>query len=80
MAMSMLRSTMILITEYEPNMSKAQNRVKLLIPVKSNAMRSTRPNDAQKRDCEVSNKLKESLMNFNYLFHNCFIKKNFLKS
>jgi hypothetical protein len=40
-------------------MSKAQNRVKLFIPVKSKAIKSTNPNDAQKRDCEVSNKLKK---------------------
>lgn len=32
MAMSMLSSTMMLMTEYEPNMSNAQKRVKLLIP------------------------------------------------
>lgn len=40
----------MLMTEYEPNMRRAQKRVKLFIPVRSNAIRSTRPNDAQKSD------------------------------
>lgn len=59
MAMSMLSNTMILMTEYEPNMSKAQNRVKPLIPVKSNTLKSTNPKLAQKSDWDVSNKLKK---------------------
>jgi hypothetical protein len=64
MAMSILSSTIMLITLYEPNMRRAQKRVKLLMPVKSNAMRSTSPNDAQKRDCEVSNRLERNLFIF----------------
>lgn len=48
--MSMFRSTIILITEYDPKVNKAQNLVKLLIPVSSKVVRSTRPNDAQKSD------------------------------
>lgn len=58
MAISMLSSTMMLITEYEPKVSSAQNLVKLLMPVSSKVVRSTRPKDAQNRDCDVSNKLK----------------------
>lgn len=48
----------MLITLYDPNINKAQNRVKLLIPCNSNAIKSTKPNDAQNNDCDVSNKLK----------------------
>lgn len=61
MAISMLSSTMMLITEYDPNMRRAQKRVKLLIPCSSNAMRSTRPKPAQNRDCDVSNRLKTDM-------------------
>lgn len=57
MAISMFSSTIMLMTEYEPNMSRAQKRVKLLIPVRSNDMRSTIPKLAQNNDCEVSNRL-----------------------
>lgn len=57
MAISRLRSTMTLITEYEPNMSMAQNRVKEPRPTSSKASNSTSPNEAQNRDCEVSNRL-----------------------
>lgn len=48
---------MMLMTEYDPKVSSAQNRVKLLMPVSSKVVRSTRPKDAQKSDWEVSNKL-----------------------
>lgn len=61
MAINMLRRTIMLIMEYEPNISKPQNLVKLLIPVSSKDCRSTRPKLAQKRDCEVSNKLRENV-------------------
>ena len=54
----MFKSTMMLITEYEPNMRRAQNLVKLLIPVRSKDMRSTIPKLAQNSDCEVSKRLK----------------------
>jgi hypothetical protein len=47
MAMSILSSTMMLITEYEPNIRSAQNRVNDLIPVKSKDTKSTRPKLAQ---------------------------------
>lgn len=40
-------------------MRSAQNRVKLLMPVRSNDIRSTMPKLAQKSDCDVSNKLEE---------------------
>ena len=61
MAISMLRSTIMLITEYEPNMSSAQNRVNDLMPASSNETKSTRPKLAQKSDCEVSNMLQKYL-------------------
>lgn len=53
---------MMLITEYDPNINNAQKRVKLFIPVRSNAVKSTSPKLAQKSDCEVSNKLKVNSM------------------
>lgn len=49
--------TIMLITEYDPNINIAQNLVKLPTPVSSKASNSTRPKEAQKRDWEVSNKL-----------------------
>lgn len=55
MAISMLSKTIMFITEYDPNSSRPQNLVKLLIPVKSNAIKSTRPKPAQKSDWDVSN-------------------------
>lgn len=54
----MFNNTIMLITLYDPNINKAQNRVKLLIPCNSNAIKSTKPNEAQNNDCDVSNKLK----------------------
>lgn len=57
MAMSMFSKTIMLITEYDPNSKRPQNLVKLLIPVRSNAIKSTRPKPAQKSDCDVSNML-----------------------
>jgi hypothetical protein len=57
MAMSMLRRTMTLMRQYEPNIRRAQNRVKPLIPVNSKTSNSTNPKLAQKSDCDVSNKL-----------------------
>lgn len=53
----MFNNTIIFITLYDPNINIAQKRVKLLIPSNSNAIKSTKPNDAQNSDCEVSNKL-----------------------
>lgn len=50
------------MTEYEPNMRRAQKRVKLFIPVRSNAIKSTRPKDAQKSDCDVSKRLNKILV------------------
>lgn len=38
-------------------MSRAQNRVKLLMPAKSKDTKSTKPKEAQKSDCEVSKRL-----------------------
>jgi len=57
MAMSMFSKTIMLHTEYEPNMSKAQNRVNSLIPVNSKSDKDTRPKEAQNKDWEVSNRL-----------------------
>lgn len=57
MAINIFSSTIMLMTLYEPNINMAQNRVKLLIPCSSNAIKSTSPNDAQNSDCDVSNKL-----------------------
>lgn len=65
MAINMLSSTITLITEYEPNISSAQNLVKLLIPVNSNDIRSIKPKLAQKRDCDVSNKLLKVMCKYN---------------
>lgn len=48
-----------MITLYDPNISKAQNRVNPLMPAKSNDTKSTRPKDAQKRDCDVSKRLRK---------------------
>lgn len=59
MAMRRLSSTITLITEYDPYINMDQKRVKLPTPVSSKASSSTNPNEAQKRDCEVSNKLSE---------------------
>lgn len=50
MAISIFRRTIILITEYDPNISKAQNLVKLLMPVNSKDIKSIKPKLAQKRD------------------------------
>lgn len=52
----------MLITEYDPNSKRAQNLVKLLIPARSNDIRSTRPNDAQNKDCDVSNRLRNEII------------------
>lgn len=60
-AINMLSRTMILITLYEPNINIAQKRVKLLMPCSSNAIKSTRPNDAQNSDWDVSNKLQSKI-------------------
>ena len=59
MAMSKLSSTMMLMTEKEPNMSKPQNRVNSLMPLNSKLSRSIRPKMAQKSVCEVSHKLQK---------------------
>lgn len=55
------------MTLYEPNINIAQKRVKLLIPCSSNAIKSTKPNDAQKSDCDVSNKLQLNSKFLKYL-------------
>lgn len=57
MAIRRLRSTITLITEYEPNINIAQNLVKPPSPASSKASNSTSPNEAQNKDWEVSNKL-----------------------
>lgn len=57
MAINMFNRTIILMTLYEPNINIAQKRVKLLMPCNSNAIKSTKPNDAQNSDWDVSNML-----------------------
>lgn len=47
----------MLMTEYDPKSKRAQKRVKLFIPSKSNDIKSTKPNDAQNSDCDVSKRL-----------------------
>ena len=47
------------MTEYDPNIRRPQYRVKLPMPVKSKALISINPKDAQNSDCDASNKLKE---------------------
>lgn len=59
MAMRRFSSTITLITEYDPYINMAQKRVKLPTPVSSKASNSTNPNEAQKSDCDVSNRLAE---------------------
>lgn len=46
------------MTEYVPNISIPQKRVKILIPSNSKLSKSTRPKTAQNNVCVVSNKLK----------------------
>lgn len=51
MAISKLRRTTILITEYVPNISMPQKRVNILMPSNSKESRSTNPNTAQNNVC-----------------------------
>ncbi len=60
MAISRLMRTTILITEYEPNISRPQKRVKPLIPTSSKLSKSMRPKAAQNSVCDVSNRLCDS--------------------
>lgn len=62
MAINMFNRTMMLITLYDPNINIAQNRVKLFIPCSSNAIKSTKPKDAQNNDWDVSNKLETNII------------------
>lgn len=55
--MSRLRSTITFMTEYVPNISMPQKRVKILMPSNSNDSKSIKPNAAQNSVCIVSNKL-----------------------
>ena len=57
MAMSRFNKTITLITLYEPNMSKPQNRVYDLIPSNSKFSNPTIPKLAQNSDCDDSNRL-----------------------
>lgn len=50
------------MTEYEPNINKAQNLVNSLVPVNSKETKSIKPKLAQNNDCEVSNKLKQKVL------------------
>ena len=56
-AIRRLRSTMMLMTEKLPNMTRPQNLVNSLIPASSKLSKSMRPNDAQNSVCVVSHKL-----------------------
>lgn len=51
------------MTEYDPNISRAQNLVKLFIPVRSKDIKSTIPKLAQNSDCEVSKRLQIKQIN-----------------
>lgn len=68
MAINIFSNTITLITEYDPYISKAQNLVNPFIPDSSKVTRSTRPKLAQKRDCEVSNKLKNNALSGSFTF------------
>jgi len=57
MAIRRLSKTITLMTLYDPNMSRPQNRVYDLMPVSSKSSRSIMPKLAQNSDCEDSNKL-----------------------
>lgn len=50
MAISIFSKTIIFMTLYDPNIKSVQNLVKLLIPVRSNAIRSISPKLAQNND------------------------------
>ena len=65
MAMRRFSSTIILMTENDPNIRRPKNRVNSLIPVSSKLSRSTSPKMAQNNVCEVSHKLKEIRVNIN---------------
>lgn len=58
-AMSRLRRTIMLITEYVPNISIDQNLVYSRMPVSSKSDSPTIPKPAQNRDWEASNTLKQ---------------------
>lgn len=48
------------MTEYVPNISIPQKRVKILMPSNSKLSKSTKPKTAQNSVCIVSNKLREN--------------------
>lgn len=48
------------MTEYVPNISIPQKRVKILMPSNSKLSKSTKPKTAQNSVCIVSNKLKDN--------------------
>ena len=50
---------MMLMIENDPNMMRPQNLVNSLMPVSSKLSRSIRPNAAQNKVCEVSQRLRE---------------------
>lgn len=56
-AISKFNSTTMFITEYVPNISIPQKRVKILIPSNSKLSKSTNPKTAQNKVCVVSNRL-----------------------
>lgn len=59
MAIRRFNKTITLITLYEPNIRRPQKRVYVLIPVSSKFSSPTIPKDAQNKDWEDSNRLKE---------------------
>lgn len=59
MAINRFSRTTMLITEYVPNISIPQNRVKILMPSSSKLSRSIRPKTAQNSVCVVSKRLLE---------------------
>lgn len=58
MAMRRFNRTITLITLYEANMSRPQNRVYVLIPVNSKFSSPTMPKLAQNRDWDDSKRLR----------------------
>lgn len=56
-AISRFNKTITLITLYEPNMRRPQNRVYDFMPSSSNVSRPTMPKLAQNSDCDDSNRL-----------------------
>lgn len=81
MAMSRFNKTITLITLYEPNIRRPQNRVYDLMPSNSKVSSPTIPKLAQNSDCDDSNRLQNNAIFFYhtqiYSFWGCF-RRNIL--